>query len=121
MIRSITHKKEGQKEKTLLCTHWKNFPPKGHLQGSSAEQWRNGTIDSAGYSRLKVWEDICAKREMDSGCLDCPHHREIHNTARGPVTVDPKGVVRPLQDSAKAEALGGPRPTSTMAKPLGFK
>ena len=95
---------EGDTQQTFICVHWKTFPPPG--AGGDAENLRaNEALDTAQYSRLRLWEQICGQIKMEeSKCLSCPHRRKVIWKVRGPYLLDPDGVETPVVDSAAGEA-----------------
>jgi len=94
---------EGDNQTTHICAHWKTFPPPG--AGGDVESLRHsGAIDTAQYTRLRLWQRDCGLFKMDDKCLQCPHRRQIVWKTRGPYLLSPDGVETPVVDSAQGEA-----------------
>lgn len=95
---------DGEDKVTVICAHWKSFPPPG--AGQDAERLRaNDTITEAQYNRIKLWERDCGiQRMQESKCMSCPHRRSVQFKTRGPVLVAPDGTETPVVDATTGEA-----------------
>ena len=97
MLGSIKAQMKGE-ERTLVCTHWRMFPPKGY-RGDREELRASKAITVAEYQQIAVWERICGRFKMDGEeCAACPHVLYMQQTPTGPKTVDVQGVARYVVD-----------------------
>lgn len=103
MLGSIKAELKGE-ERTLVCAHWRNFPPKGSHEDPE-EGRASKSITGPEYQRIQVWQRICGLQRMDeSKCVSCPHVLYVKHKPLGPVTVDVHGVERPIVDIPTREA-----------------
>ena len=58
----------------LRCEHHASWPPAhAYLDEPLESQRARGFITEEKYQQILVWKRVCEKREMDEGCLWCPH------------------------------------------------
>lgn len=79
---------------TLVCVHWKVFPPK-FAEATNVEELRaKKKLDEPGYQRLRTWNSICGLMAMEEGkCHKCPHARVAGMQKGLPVLVTLDGKI----------------------------
>ena len=110
---------------TLICVHWKSFPPPGAGKGPSDEVRKRGEVTQDEYSRLQIWERICGETRMNRRvCPQCPHMRFLEEHDQNHYIVTPTtGFRTPVIDlptlenwSRRKVVQGRPQPTKQPAK-----
>lgn len=99
------------KDTVYACIHWRGFPPpSAYFEEPVEEMWKNGALDQGTYQRHQIWEKACGKKEMEEGCLNCPHVRRLEiRPHRTPmlVTLDGK-ISTPTVDIPTYASRGTP-------------
>jgi len=108
MLRPLRAKIKG-KEKTLVCVHWKSFPPPTITVEDIEAARKNGQIKEEDYHRHKIWNRECGLLGLDENkCLTCPHVRtlEVHPHQVSVLrTLDGK-LATPTVDATTLESMG---------------
>ena len=91
-----------EKPETLVCVHWRSFPPRGAIvaSGRTPEELRaQKVINEPEYQRVLVWQKVCGLTVMTpEKCLTCPHARtaELRRGLPTLVSLDKKIAVPSL-------------------------
>lgn len=78
MLKPIKGEVDGE-EKTLVCEHWRSFPPLTAFMDADIEALRaKGQISTELAQRHAVWKKVCGLVKMEADkCSGCPFVREL--------------------------------------------
>lgn len=96
MMATLRIAHEGQQQ-TLVCLHWRAFPPPGAASTDAVGDWRAKNLSNTEFQRLQVWQRICGLLKMTQDkCLTCSHARFLDTSDQGqpPMYVSPEGTKR---------------------------
>ena len=72
------------KRQTLVCVHWRLFPPPGADSIDPVKAFQAKVISPTEYQRLQVWQRICGLLKMKSDkCQTCEHARILETAIQG--------------------------------------
>lgn len=107
MLKSVGAETSGE-HLTLVCLHWKSFPPITALrQKDIEEQRRDNEVTIAEYQQHLVWQRICGLLGMNKKkCRYCPHVRYLKKKGELWVLETPDGSMSsPIVDTTTLESL----------------
>lgn len=108
MLKSINIQGPNGELQTLVCLHWRTFPPVSALQPESVEEQRkNNTLSATDYQQHLVWARICGQIHMNKKkCRYCPQVRFLKQKGGLWVLEDKDGKMAvPIVDSTTLESL----------------